>query len=254
MKKNLVKKFKENGYVYINVLNSNHIEILKKQILIKLNKSLSKIKLKKLENFHNEKINSSIHSKLLNPSKRYITLDNKIFLSKKFKNKISKFLKEYWGHSEYKILWVGSLKKNEIKKNKIGFRIVRPHKNDESGVVHTDSYSKFLDSFITLWIPLIGFNNLYTLRYAKKSHHLNHQKNKIKQTKYNSKALKKSYIKKFKFVRPNLKIGHGIIHHPNILHGESKNLGKRTRVSIELRIFNLKKYNISNIFNKNFYY
>ena len=48
MKKNLVKKFKENGYVYINVLNSNHIEILKKQILIKLNKSLSKIKLKKL--------------------------------------------------------------------------------------------------------------------------------------------------------------------------------------------------------------
>ena len=28
MKKNLVKKFKENGYVYINVLNSNHIEIL----------------------------------------------------------------------------------------------------------------------------------------------------------------------------------------------------------------------------------
>jgi len=254
MQINLVKKFKKNGYVDINVLTSNQVEDLKKQILIRLNKSQSKLRLKKLENFHKEEISPYLHAKLLNPSKRYISLNNKIFLSKKFKNKISEFLKEYWGHTEYKILWVGSLKKNEIKRDKIGFRIVRPNKKDESGVVHTDSYSEFSDSFITLWIPLIGFNNLYTLRYAKKSHHSNHQKNKITQSKYNSKALKKSYIKKFKFVRPNLKIGHGIIHHPNILHGESKNLGKRTRVSIELRLFNLKKYTISKIFNKNFYY
>ena len=51
-----------------------------------------------------------------------------------------------------------------------------------------------------------------------------------------------------------LKPGYGIIHHPNILHGDSQNTGRHTRISIEIRIFNTKKYKIREIFNKNFYY
>ena len=73
---------------------------------------------------------------------------------------------------------IGQLK--EILKDKIGFRVVRPGKEDESGTIHTDSYSRNFDSFITIWIPLIGFNRKYTLRYAKKSHLNTHSKNKKK--------------------------------------------------------------------------
>ncbi len=253
--KKIVKNFLKYGYVPIDLLNKKEINQIKYQILKKLNNSKRNLEIKNLEFFHNENLTKKDHSFLLKPSKRYINFDKKIFSSKKISLKIRKFLNLYWGHSQYKIFWIGSLKKNEILKDKIGFRVVRPSKKDESGVVHTDAYSDNFDSFITIWIPLVGFNHRYTLRYAKKSHLKLHSKtNQLKQNLYNSKALSKKYIKNFKFTRPILKPGYGIIHHPNILHGDSQNTGRHTRISIEIRIFNTKKYKIREIFNKNFYY
>ena len=48
--------------------------------------------------------------------------------------------------------------------------------------------------------------------------------------------------KKFKFVRPTLKIGQAILLHSNLLHGGSRNFGKKTRVSLDVRILNLKRF------------
>ena len=49
-----------------------------------------------------------------------------------------------------------------------------------------------------------------------------------------------NYTKKYKYIRPQLRLGEAIIFHPNLIHGGSLNLGKKTRVSIDFRLFNKK--------------
>lgn len=250
----IVNSFKKNGYVKLKLFNKNEISLIKNLVLFKLNK-IYNLGFYDIKNFHNFSLSKSIHSKLLNPSTRYIDFD--LFKNKfpNYKKKTNLFFRNYWGRCKTEVYWVGSLKKKQIKKNKVGFRLVRPSNFNEGGVEHTDSYSKYLDSFVTIWIPLVGFDSKYTLRYSKKSHLIEHPKVKqVKQKKYISKALDKKYIKKFKFIRPKMQIGDAIIHHPNILHGASPNLGKVTRVSIEIRIFNTDKYKKSQLFNKSYYY
>ena len=47
-----------------------------------------------------------------------------------------------------------------------------------------------------------------------------------------------NYTRKYKYIRPQLRLGEAIIFHPNLIHGGSLNLGKKTRVSIDFRLFN----------------
>ena len=94
----------------------------------------------------------------------------------------------------------------------------------------------------SIWLPILGFNKKYTLRLSPKSHLYNHPENKfINQKKSISNIFKNSYLQKFKFKRINLRKGEGIFFHPNLLHGGSDNLGSRSRVSLEFRLYNLKK-------------
>ena len=82
-------------------------------------------------------------------------------------------------------------------------------------------------------------SNKYTLRISPGSHKFKHPLNSIsKQKKYISMVLNKKYVKTFKFVRPKLKAGQVIFFHPNLIHGSSKNLGNKTRISSDFRIFN----------------
>ena len=60
----------------------------------------------------------------------------------------------------------------------------------------------------------------------------------VVQKKYISKIFKDTYLKKFDFKRIDMKIGEVLIFHPNLLHGGSKNIGNKTRVSFDFRIFN----------------
>jgi hypothetical protein len=252
----IVREFLDRGYVKISLFQKEDILILQHEIIKRLHKLLKKVEISNLKNFHEINLTKNDHKILLNPSTRYINFEPKFLKFKKFKKKISEFFKYYWGvNSKIRVYWVGSLKKEEIKKNKIGFRIVRPFLKKEGGAEHTDSYSKFHDSFITIWVPLVGFDHRYTLKYAKKSHLIEHFKKKqLKQKEFNSKVLAKNYVKRFIFTRPKLKVGEAIIHHPNIIHGGSVNNGRFTRVSIEIRIFNISKYKKSQIFNKSYYY
>ena len=251
----LLNDYLKNGYADIKLIDKEDINYLKRQISTKLNKSYKNFKIKNLKFFHKKNLTKKEHSILLNPSKRYLEINKKVFNSKKIKSKIGKLTTLYWGHSDYQVLWIGNMKRKEILKDKIGFRVVRPGKEDESGTIHTDSYSRNFDSFITIWIPLIGFSRKYTLRYAKKSQLNSHsKKHQIKQNSHNSKELDKKYVQKFKFLRPDLKPGYGRMHHPNILHGYGKNNGKFTRVSVEIRIFNTKKYKMTELFDSKYFY
>ena len=62
---------------------------------------------------------------------------NPRFLKKKIiKSKISKILKQVWGHDEFRIIWVGSPSKKEFKNNRAGFRIARPKKKSDVAKEH----------------------------------------------------------------------------------------------------------------------
>ena len=105
------------------------------------------------------------------------------------------------------------------------------------GIINRD-----LKTSLTIWIPIVGFSKKYTLKISPKSHLFDHGvKFKITKKKVTP-LLEKKYWKKFKFTRLNLKPGQAIIFHPNLLHGGSNNFGSSTRVSLDTRILNLKRF------------
>ena len=84
---------------------------------------------------------------------------------------------------------------------------------------------------------------------APKSHIKLHSKNKFaKKKNYISRILSKNYSNKFNFVRPRLNKGQVIIHHPNVIHSGGLNIGTKTRVSIEIRLFDQKKFDLKRNF------
>ena len=90
---------------------------------------------------------------------------------------INRLMLKTWGHNEAIIKWVGSLKNKDIKNNVVGFRISRPsvkNKKDATGV-HIDLHvgGKICNDknvLITIWVPLIGFNQNYSLNISPRSH------------------------------------------------------------------------------------
>ena len=88
------------------------------------------------------------------------------------------------------------------------------------------------------------FSEKYTMMIAPKSHIKLHSKNFLQKKKkiiYQGFSCK-NYSNKFNFVRPRLRnFGQVIIHHPNVIHSGGLNIGTKTRVSIEIRLFDQKK-------------
>jgi len=244
------KFFLKNGYIVIDLLKKDDLNIIIKAICKKFNDSIPNEKKKfffnkdNIKNYHNLSFVKKNHEELINSSKRYIFLDKKI-LNKVKKNKnISSIMLNYWGHDKFTPKWVGSI--HQIKDNAAGFRIARPNKlkiQDAAGS-HSDinvggKIANDHKILITAWVPLIGFNKKYTLRFAPLTHLIDHPyKAVIKQKKHMSRVLSENYLKKFKFKRLNLKKGQAIFFHPNLIHGGSVNMGSNTRLSIEIRMFN----------------
>jgi hypothetical protein len=258
-KKLEIHKFLNKGYLVIKILNKHEHLKLKEDVIKRINNKIKKIdffSVKNINLYHTLIKEDSIHKKLIS-SNRYVELDKKI-KSKISKNKIiNTVLKKYWGHNKFIIKWIGSsLKKNQIKDNFCGFRISRPiktKKQDTAGA-HCDIHvggriSSDMKIMITAWIPLEGFSKKYTLQLYEKSHHKLHPLNNIKKRKNTvSRIFNKSYLKRFKSKRLNLKPGEAILIHPNLIHGGGENLGNNSRLSVEIRVYNTKniiKYPVS---------
>lgn len=250
MKKDFLAEYFSEGYTIANFFTLQDLEILKKNIFNKISNEFT-IKYNDLENYH-LLANKKNHINICGREDRFIKLDSKI-LSKVNKNKqLQKILLNDWGHNKYSILRIGSLgkKKDPLLREACVFRIARPYKifKDDVGGVHFDlnyggRVNHNLDSFITVWIPLIGFDKRYSLGLYPKTHKLIHpNKNLAENNDFVSPVFKKQYIDKFRVYRPNLKPGQAIIFNSNLLHGSSFNLGNKSRFSIELRICNIKKF------------
>ncbi len=255
MKNIQLKNYIEKGYCVVRLFRKRDIEIIKTLIIKKLKlydkkNLLEDLNQNNLHDYHKFDLSDEYHKKLLQTSTRYIklgTAQNNII--KKLSILNLTMLKS-WGHNKSTLFWVGSLKNKNYKSNVIGFRISRPKKlkpKDATGV-HVDLHvgGKICSDknvLISIWIPIIGFSSKYTLKIAPKSHIYHHPIKKFKKSRTVTNIFSDSYTEKFKFIRPKLKIGEAIIFHPNLLHGNSYNLGNKTRFSLEARLYN--KLNMS---------
>jgi ectoine hydroxylase-related dioxygenase (phytanoyl-CoA dioxygenase family) len=254
---NKLSFFEKKGYSVINLFTNNEINLIKKLIENKVYDQIIKFKqtknfnFKKLNSYHRNNFSKKTHEKILESKSRYIKFDHK-FLKKLKKNKfILQTMNKTWGHNLSLIKWVGSLKRKEIKDNVVGFRIVRPSKkfSKDSAGKHVDinvggkicSDKKVL---LSVWVPIYGFSNKFSLSIAPESHLANHSSKNYKKKNYISKIFKENYTKKFKFIRLNLKKGQAILFHPNLIHGGASNLGVNTRVSAEIRYYNKKNIHL----------
>tara|TARA_Y100000590_G_scaffold453710_1_gene599243 strand:- start:12455 stop:13225 length:771 start_codon:yes stop_codon:yes gene_type:complete len=245
-----IKNFNKNGYTIIKVFERNDIKdlisIIKKRFSFLSN---NQVRIKFLSKLHKEKMSQNAYEKIIKSSTRYIDIGGKKLKKVYFNNDLRSCIKSLWDHSNMKIVWVGDPKKLELKNNRVGFRIARPSNKLDVAKEHIDMYNKDLKSFVSLWVPLIGFDPKYTLQIYPKSHKFSHKKNIFAKKNKISRTLKKNYFNKLKKERPKLKIGEGILFHPNSIHGGSYNTGKITRASIEFRIFNKHKFDKTKTFN-----
>lgn len=239
----LLNDFNRNGFIILKVFNKEIILKYKKKLLKKLKisakaKSIKSLRsLTKLEDYFSF-INKDDHKKLMNRSTRTIKIDKSD--AKKLINKTLNNFLGYFSDKDYNVIRsTGDKffpKKNKSLKNYAGFRIHDAYSKDVAGY-HSDHYN--LGNFtFTLWIPLIGFNNKYSLNIIPGSHIYKHKKN-VTTKNLNGKAtlIKKIYLRKFnKPFRPNLKPGEAILLHPYLIHGNSINLGNKLRISKEIRI------------------
>ena len=67
----------------------------------------------------------------------------------------------------------------------------------------------------------------------------------------NSRLFKKKYLKNFSEKRFALKKGNVIIFNQNLIHGGAINNGNKTRISVEIRIFNKRIFKKEELFRKN---
>ena len=252
-----IEFFRKKGYCIVNLFTKNEINELKNKVSNRL-AQLAKGKRKSLAidrdlgNYHKIDISDEVHALLVNSASRYISINEKIINKIISTESVINILQDNWGHTNFTINWVGASQYNQVEENKVGFRLARPYTiaPRDVGGEHLDIFYSTLTKdrgivssgknyFLTLWTPLIGFSEKYTLRLAPGSHLISHPMSAIiKQNEYISPVLSKQYLRKFKFIRPRLKKGQAILFHPFLIHGASINHGQKTRVSVEFRLFN----------------
>lgn len=254
--KKKISFYKKNGFLKLKLLSREDIFFLKKKIASDLRKKYflkfkKKLNFDKLENYHKLKLSENEHRYLVKPGHRFFVFNRKI--SKKIlNNQIMDLIRSQWGYSTLSLYWIGNLKKNKNQKlkNATGYRIARPKqkiKTKDVAGVHIDVnagglINKDVLSSITIWIPLVGFSKRSTLRISPKSHLKRHKIKFLKSQKKVTPLIQKNYWKKFNFTRLNFKQGEALIFHPNLLHGGSENLNADTRISLDTRVLNPKRF------------
>jgi len=260
-KNNQIRFFKNNGYCIINLLSREDVNLLIKEITLKIINIINDEDIINFDisKYHNLISDDSLHKRIINPNNRFIAIGNKLLYKIINNKKVIDIIRSQWGHDNFDVAlreYLPDVDGNDYNRsNRAGFRIARPYSiaPDDVGGEHIDLVfsavkndknviSSGREAFLTLWTPLIGFSEKYSLRLSPKSHLIDHPiKEIVKQNTYISPVFTDNYIRHFKFVRPRLKIGQAILFHPFLLHGSSYNYGINSRLSTEIRLFNNSK-------------
>ncbi len=123
----------------------------------------------------------------------------------------------------------------------LGFRIIRPGKNDHNPF-HRDSWISYWQDTVNIWLPICGFENSNTLQIIPESHLW--PDDQILKTKAGMEIDGKKYhvsaaiaaARDFTILSPDLSKGQAILFSPYLLHGNGINrMSDTTRVSMEFR-------------------
>ena len=123
----------------------------------------------------------------------------------------------------------------------VGFRIIRPGKNDHNPF-HRDSWIAYWQDTINIWLPICGFENGNGLQMVPQSHIW--KDDEILKTKAGVEIDGKKYhvsaaigtVRDFNIVTPELSKGQAVIFSPYLIHGNGINrLQDTTRASLEFR-------------------
>ena len=228
------------GYKVLEIFNQSEVELILNAISNKIKDSLNKsINKEDLEFLHK---NKKLHNQIVSSPKRYIELPQEILKTIK-NNLILNNIWETYSSEKYTIFWTGSLKEKLFKKNAAGFRLVRPEQKQDAAGPHTDKhiggvYTESNIRFFSIWIPLNEIGCKESLALATSSHKVSHPKSELAEAEGKlSIGYKQNYFKKFKIVRPLLKLGQGIAFDGNLMHGGAFNTLEATRISIEIRFY-----------------
>ncbi len=263
LESNTAESFYKEGYVILDLFDDQWLTQCRTLVLDRINALCEKngITTKDpdwtLGKYH-EVIASddNVHRLLMKHADRYINLTKEL-AAPLYHPTVLEILKHYWGHSNPLI----THRAHEIEdanegENACCFRFVRPGVHDVTGVhvdtyfgADADLYNQSLDSclrqqaddadLITIWFPLVGFDERYSLRFAPGTHLIAHPLEAfVKSPEFITKAVTAEYEAQFDHVRPKLRPGQAIVFHPNLMHGGSMNEGDVTRVSMEIRLHN----------------
>lgn len=236
-----LNKLNKDGFVIEKIFNTDILESFKKKLIKNLKNNAKKYSISSIKNIENLEeyfhlVSKKEHETLMDRETRTVKFKKsevKLILNQRIKDLLS-----FYSDKEYCILRSNDKfsRRGKDFKNRAGFRIVEPNSNKVAGY-HSDHYN--LQNFkFTMWIPLIGFNKKYSLQLITGSHFYKHSKKQIIKNKVGSaKLFRMGYLKKFsRPFRPNLKPGEVILFHPYLIHGNAKNLGKKIRASLEIKI------------------
>lgn len=250
--------FNKNGYLVLDLFSDAQVDVVAKSIEDRIDEIGAPTPAKhgvrrwNLADYHNTLgADDAVHRRITDPEVRYVTLSDD-FVSSSLDKTVLRVLDHYWGHRETLITHERGISDDKPQDSRLtddntcGFRLVRPGTADAAGV-HVDKYYGNIPgiaevgtsnpTLITLWIPVVGFGERYSLRLAPGSHLIAHPPEEFKKIPgYLTQVCGPAYESKFEYVRPKLRKGQAIVFHPNLLHGGSRNLGKTTRVSVEIRL------------------
>ena len=117
----------------------------------------------------------------------------------------------------------------------IGFRIIRPKKND--GYPLSQKNWGIAKDVVSCWFPIVGKNKSDTLNLFSKSNKKNYEFYLPKNSKFTKGEyrLKQKYKNKIRTYNPKIKDHKVIIYSPKTLHSESNPKIKETRFNLEFR-------------------
>jgi ectoine hydroxylase-related dioxygenase (phytanoyl-CoA dioxygenase family) len=144
------------------------------------------------------------------------------------------FLDHDWGQHDF--LFQDEFPSGELVLGMCSFRVVRPSSLDASGI-HCETMYTARPYPLTIWIPIVGLDQRYTLQLAPGSHRATHPPEAVvRNDRFVAQSFSDDYTRRFEYVRPDMRRGQAIILNCNTLHGASHNLGNCTRVSVEVRL------------------
>ena len=224
--KNLETNFEKNGYVIVPA-NKEILEQIRNFIFSIVKKDKS-IKFKKtldidyiLNNFHK-------FIKLDKLNNFRFNIYNKINNGKKFHDLYYKLSKYYLDH----------LVGNEISmQKKINLSIQMPRDKDSLLDLHSDIYAGESPFQVVVWIPLVDAYETKSMFFTTPKNNKKMNDQLLNTNKFTTKVMYYKNKKKFKFLKVNY--GEILIFSPLILHGNTINITKETRFSLNCRFKSL---------------